>query len=483
MHPSLHDPEPTRVIELFCEISKIPRGSKKEKQVSDYIAAFARDLGLETYQDDMHNLIVYKDASPGYAGAPVTVLQSHLDMVWDKDKCVDFNFKTDHIKVIRDGKYIRAEGTTLGADNGIGMAYMMAIMEAKDLKHPPLELVFTTDKEAGMSGVENLDLSRIEGRLFINTDCYSIVMGCAGYQIMYLDVPKILRLADTEKTTYAISIEGLLGGHCGEDAVKERGNAMVLLGRIVHDFVSRFDMDIVSFDGGIISGAIPRYASCIVMLNKARLSAVRAALSNWGVVFRRELSVSDPGVKVIIVKVQQAKEVLSVVTQATFLDLMLLAPSGAQTRSMKFPYIPETSVNLGIVSTYESKIRVTATILSLIDSKRKNIVKKISLLCSLLGIIYSLGDSKPAWEYDEKSRVAKLIDNIHYRKYGKPAKMLCTHATTEGVVISKAIPGVDLVCVGPQILDAHTPKERVEIESIRREWEQLITLLEELINY
>lgn len=477
--------EPRRVLEVFGDLCSIPHGSKNEKAISDYVRDFCLARGLQTYQDEANNLIIEKPATPGYEKLLTVVLQAHLDMVCEKNSSSTHDFSRDPIHILRDGDRIYADGTTLGADDATGVAFALCVLESKDIPHPALEVVLTVDEEAGMGGIKALDFSRLSGRVIINLDCSDegIVVGCSGVAEAQIALPMKAQPLSEAWTRKTIKIRGLKGGHSGLDIAKERGNANLLMARVIADLRKTCDLRICSFDGGEHTNAIVRECDATVAFEKCWSEDMTQKVDEWRAALRKELKVSDPGVALATEDQTLPVKVFSGSDTDRILDTLLLLPSGVITMSMEVSGLPETSGNIGSVATVDQGIVVKALYRSGLDSKKQFLLDRCARVARLVGGKFSINSNSPEWEYKADSRLASLIRKLFRSAYGRDLVVEVSHGGNECGMFFRRFPDADIVCTGTRIIGAHTPEESVHVSAIQKEWKMLCLTLEHMAEY
>lgn len=485
MYDCLKGLEPARVFEVFGQICEIPHGSKNEKAVSDYIYKFCVERGLDTYQDEANNLIIKKPATPGYENAPVTILQAHMDMVCEKNADKVHDFTRDPVPVVRDGDRIHADGTTLGADDGTGVAFALCVLESEDIPHPALEVVLTTDEEAGMSGIKALDFSRIQGRVVINLDCSDegIVVGCAGCTSLRMELDLQREEVPEGYEIGELKIRGLKGGHSGLDITKERGNANVLLARMLSSLEREAQIRIGSVSGGLQTNAICREAQAVIAYPADREQELQRLIEAWDKVLKNEFKASDAGVRTYLDKGQRKETVFTKDSAGRLLDLVLNIDCGVIAMNAEVPGVPETSGNIGVVTTEENKVAIRVLYRSCYDSKKSYVLDKCSRLSRILGAALTVESSSPEWEYKADSRLSALIQKIFEKRYGRKLAVEVSHGGNECGAFFRQFPDADIVCTGTQIQGAHTPDESVLVSIVQKEWEMLCLTLKGMLEY
>ncbi|MBO5561797.1 MAG: aminoacyl-histidine dipeptidase [Firmicutes bacterium] len=465
----------SRVLHYFEEINKIPRGSGNEKAVSDYLMAFAKEKGLLAHQDKANNVIIKKAASNGMESFRPVCIQGHMDMVCEKNADVEHDFTKDPIKVIYDGEYIHAGGTTLGADDGIAVAMALALLEDDDLPHPALEVLITTDEEVGMLGAAAFDPKLISARLLLNIDSEIegvFTVGCAGGVKTHSHIP-----VEYEKNTapaYLVSISGLQGGHSGIEIHKERGNANKLILRIYDMLKADFsDLAIAEVFGGAKDNAIPRTAE-MVLATSAPFEDISEHIKIIEKTFLNELNGKDE-VKISIEKTS-AGRVFTAESAERLSTFAALVPNGVQSNNLALG-MPEVSNNLGVIRQNEDDVEFICALRSSTASLKTELfgrVKKLTEVCG--GRLDFIGDY-PAWEFKNESPLRDIFVSEYKKMYGKDPVVETVHAGLECGLIGEKIPDMDMISFGPNLLDIHTPKERAEIMSIERVWNFLTAVL------
>ncbi|WP_419742124.1 aminoacyl-histidine dipeptidase [Paraclostridium dentum] len=481
MNSVLKDLQPSLVFKYFEEISQIPRGSKNEKAISDYLRNFGESLGLETIQDESLNIIIRKPATPGYENAPGVVLQGHMDMVCEKNKSTNHDFMKDPIKLRIDGDYIYATDTTLGADNGIAVAMGLAILASNDIAHPALEVLVTVDEEAGMTGAMALDGSLVKGKYILNLDSEEeghLLVSCAGGVTALSTLPVEFVNADAAKTAYLLEVKGLLGGHSGMDIIKQRGNANKLLGRLLN--LLDFDFDLAKVEGGSKNNAIPREADCVIMINNDQKYKFKACVDAITATFKHELSTSDPGLEIVCSETTMPASVLNADSKDKVVKMLNLIPNAIQTMSMDIENLVESSTNLGVVRTTDSTVTFECAVRSSVKSLKEDITARMNLLISELGGSMELISDYPAWEYAKGSELEKICVEAFKNLTGKDPIIMALHAGLECGLLLDKIPHAEAISFGPNMHDVHTPNEHLSISSTENTWNYLVAILKSM---
>lgn len=476
--------EPRALWNHFDRILATPRPSKKEAAMRDYVLEVAGRRSLQSRSDAAGNLVVAVPATPGRERAPTVVLQSHLDMVTEKNSGVAFDFDRDPIVPRRDGDWLYATGTTLGSDNGIGVAAMLAVAEADDLAHGPLELLFTVEEETGLVGASALDPALVTGRTLLNLDTEeegALYVGCAGGAGSELEIP-IDRMSGAEgRSTVAVKVAGLLGGHSGVDIHLQRGNALGILARALHALWKEFQFEVVAVTGGNLTNAIPREAEAALRLAAGDGPAFERALDAELGRVKTELAKTDPGLTWSIAAAADAgPEVWSDAAAARILALLAALPHGVLRMSDAIPGLVETSTNFARVRSEPRALQISMSNRSSVDSALRATQAKMSAFAELAGGEATQSEGYPGWQPDMDSRVLAVMKRVHAAVAGAEPKIQAIHAGLECGVLGAKLPGSDMISFGPQIEHPHSPDERVHIESVGRFWKLLRAALEEL---
>ena len=457
----LQNLEPKLVFDFFEKISDIPRGSGNEKAISDYLLNFGKELGLETIQDEALNIIIKKPASKGYENAPTVIIQGHMDMVCEKNNGTDHDFEKDPLKLRIVDDYIYATDTTLGADNGIAVAYGMALLADNSIPHPALEVLITTDEETGMSGAMAVSKDNLDGKLLINLDNEEegeLLVSCAG-GVRTNSAIKIEWQDRADKATMSINISGLKGGHSGMDIIKERGNSNKILGRILKALKDELEFNIVKINGGSKNNAIPREAEVIISLDNSNVDKVTSIVNELADVFANELKAQDSGLKVVVnkVSVDESKEFNKDTTDKV-INLLYLYPNGVNTRSTEIDGLVESSTNLGVLSTNEDYVEFDSAVRSSVPSLKKEIELRIKTITEIIGAEFSSKSDYPGWEYDPNSKMREICQKVYKDMTGKEAKIVAIHAGVECGLFNEKLGNLDMISFGPNLYDVHTPQ-------------------------
>lgn len=476
--------KPEKVFYYFEEITRIPRGSGNEQQISNYLINFAKQNSLEFIQDDALNVIIKKPGTIGYETAPTVILQGHMDMVCEKNQKTIHDFEKDPIPLFIEGDFIKAKGTTLGADNGIALAYMLAILEDQEHPHPPLEILITTDEEVGMKGALALDGELLEGRILINLDTEeegAILVSCAGGARVTAKLPLDVISNNNSYETYHLSIRGLKGGHSGIDINMGRGNANLLMGRILYDLSKIVEYDLIKIEGGSKDNAIPRESDAWISISPKDKKKLEEKINQWSSILAHEYHSIDVDIEVKANKVVLANSIrLSKTTKDKILSLLLTIPNGVQSMSPDMPNLVQSSLNLGVVRMEEKHIIFTTAIRSSVKTLKQHMINQLESLFTQLGATIDIYGDYPAWEYKEESPIREIFQKVYQDIYGKDVEVKAIHAGLECGIFAEKLTGVDMVSFGPNMWDVHTPDERVSISSTERMWNYLLAVLREI---
>ncbi len=478
--------EPHKVFSYFEEITRIPHGSRNTQAISDYLMEFARAHGLEAYQDVMGNVIMIAPASAGYEDAAPVILQGHMDMVCEKEPGCAIDFAKDSLDLVVEGNFLTARGTTLGADDGIAVAFALAILDSPEIVHPRLEVVITVDEEIGMLGADAIDVGMLRGRYMLNIDSTAegeFLTSCAGGMSLIGSLP--LRRETVHGVGVSIRISGLLGGHSGEEIDKERANADILMGRVLNEIAKQTPFGIISMAGGTKDNAIPR--ECVAELVIPNHCSEQTVSSDQLLdlnILREEISheyaASDPGIQIEVTLTGETDaSVTDMISTEKVIFLLRSLPNGVQHYSMELPGLVETSLNLGILQMTEEELSVTISIRSSVSSRKTDLADRVCRILAWLGAEAEACGDYPAWEYVPQSVLRETITRIYREHFGKEPSYTAIHAGLECGIFSEKLPGLDCVSFGPDMYDIHTTGERLSISSVQRVWEFLEQLLAE----
>ncbi len=472
--------EPQKVFRFFNEISLIPRGSGNMEQISSYCCDFAYSRGLDFVKDEACNVVIFKNGSAGRENEAPVILQGHLDMVCEKTAETAIDFKNDPLELIIDGDFITANGTTLGGDDGIAVAFCLALLDSADISHPPLEVVFTTDEETGMFGAEAIDTSVLKGKRMINIDSEeegTLWVSCAGGARTDIKMP--YAAADSGCTACEIVICGLHGGHSGAEIHRGYANANILMGRVLKEISGSVDYCIVSINGGTMDNAITRECTAKIVINSDS-EALFKVINRLNSKLRKEFALTDPDLNL---KIRQCDNVRSCICKADsnrLVDMLCEFPYGVMAMSKEIDGLVETSLNLGAVKTKDDCVTFTFLLRSIIDDERIKLTKKLLDIAEKYSAETCVHSEYPAWEYKKDSVLQTVFANAYKNVFGKEMTVTAIHAGLECGLFCGKIEGLDCVSFGPDILDIHTPEERLSVSSCARMWEYLLEVLKSL---
>jgi len=495
--------EPKQVFKYFEDLTFIPRESGNEQAVSDYLVSFARNHGLEYAQDEALNVMIFKEATPGYADHPGVILQAHMDMVCAKKSWSEIDFDSDPIPFEIDGDKIIARETSLGADDGIGVAFILALLADDGLSHPRLEAVFTTEEETGLFGVEKLDYGKLTGEYVISLDAADegvAVIGCAGGPVICSKIPVTRTEADSSLNYYKIKIQGLRGGHSGEDIHRGRAHANKLMGRLLMELWQTLGQDnfaLAGFRGGDKSNSISRTAEAVVGIRPGYTDSVRNGImtlelmdnetraktivEKYAEIYKDEYRINDPGIEVIWDKAEMPEKVLCSASAQKILGYVELAESGIVRMDEEFPHLVESSVNLGAVRIRQEHAEFWHVVRSSRQSQADMMAGKIYRITELLGGGHSVPAGSPPWQADPESQVRAAYSRVYRRLFDRDPDILVLHAALEPCKMAeRAGRKLDMIAFGPDVRNLHAPGEYVTISSCQKLWKTLKMLLEEL---
>ncbi|MGA7382345.1 MAG: aminoacyl-histidine dipeptidase [Terriglobales bacterium] len=482
MIPALANLEPQPVWKHFDQLAAIPRASTKEAAARDYVRALAKKLGLESVQDDAGNLVIRKPAHRGREAAPMALLQGHLDMVCEKNEGTIHNFDVDPIQVVRDGDWLRASGTTLGSDNGVGVSAALAVMESHDIAHGPLEFVFTIDEETGLTGASAFPGGLLKSKYFLNLDNEekgTLCIGCSGGVKTTARRKVRLRPAGAG-SAWRIKVSGLKGGHSGVDIHQGRGNALRIMGGVLQVLLDRLPLEISEINGGSAQNAIPREAAALVVADSSREGELKSLVAAAEAGYKADLGAFDSGLQITAEKAERPANVLDATDAKQAVALLASLHHGVLAMSPDVAGLVQTSTNLATVNTKGDVVEMVTSQRSAIESSMLSAARMVATVCRLAGFEVEHGGKYPGWKPEPKSDIVRKLQEVHQRLFGEPAKLIAMHAGLECGVIGEKYPGMQMVSFGPTIVDPHSPNERVQISSVESFWNYLKLVLENL---
>jgi dipeptidase D len=475
--------DPQALWRHFDRILTIPRGSKEEDRIREYVLEVAARRGLSHRRDDAGNVVVRKPGTAGRQGDAITVLQAHLDMVNEKNADVAHDFSRDAIQPRREGEWLMATGTTLGADNGIGVAALLALAEADELAHGPLELLFTIDEETGLTGAMRLDGGLLEGRRLINLDSEeedAICVGCAGGGQTTLSLPLTCEAAPAGAAAFTVALSGLKGGHSGLDIQLQRGNAVKLLARLLHAAAHGVPLRLAGFQGGNKHNAIPREAAAVVLVRGEDEAALRAALERELAAVRLEYAVADGGIVLALSGSAAPARAWGEACGTRALHLLEALPHGVLAMSQDIAGLVETSTSLATARVEGDALVLVCSTRSSINPALAAVRRRIRAIGLLAGAAVEEKEAYPGWKPELASPLLAVVQAAHRAVMGREPRLEAVHAGLECGIIGEKVPGMDMVSIGPRIENPHSPDERVRIESVERFWRVLTDVLERL---
>ncbi len=474
--------EPKEVFSYFEEISSIPRASYHEEKISDYCAAFAKKHHLEYIQDELKNVIIIKEATPGYEQEEPMIIQGHLDMVCENQPDCKIDFDKDGIKLMIDGDDITADGTTLGGDDGIAIAYALAVLASDTIEHPRLEVIFTVSEEVGMEGAEGIDVSMLKGRRLLNLDSEEegiLLAGCAGGARIECKLP--VKCINVKGSVMELKVHGLAGGHSGVEINKGRANANMLMGRILVGLAKQTAYHLALLQGGRKDNAIPRECRAILCLPQQELDAAVKAVEKMQKDIANEYAVTDKNIQ-ISTKTDQSEipfQMLDADSTKKAVLLLNALPNGVQTMSADVEGLVETSLNLGVLDLNYKEMTLSYAVRSSVGSAKGALLDHMVYLCQGIGGSAEISGDYPAWEYKRDSAFREKIAAVYERMYGKPPVIEAIHAGLECGLLAGKLPGLDCISIGPDMKDVHTTEEKLNISSTRRVWEFILEVLKD----
>ncbi|MEO9570488.1 MAG: aminoacyl-histidine dipeptidase [Polaribacter sp.] len=483
MSEAIRNLEPKVVWNHFADLNAVPRPSKKEERVIQFMVDFGKNLNLKTIVDKVGNVIITKPATKGLEDRQTVVLQSHLDMVHQKNSDTIFDFDKEGIKMLIDEDWVTADGTTLGADNGLGVAAIMAILSSSNLKHPNIEALFTIDEETGMTGAMGLEGGILKGDILLNLDTEEddeIGMGCAGG----IDITAVRTYSEEEipknSTAYSITVKGLNGGHSGMDIIKGLGNANKIMNRLLFDGFTNFGLRISEINGGSLRNAIPRESFALIIVDtiskEAFLLETKLLINN----IKDEFLTLEPNLVVEITETNNPKSIVELGVQEGFLKSMYAAHNGVYRMSPDITDLVETSNNIARVIVKDGKIKIGCLTRSSSESNKLDLASSLKSAFELSGFDVTLSGEYPGWQPNVNSAILKVVSNLYENLHGDKAHVAACHAGLECGILGQNYPEMDMVSFGPTIKGAHSPDERASISSTQKFWSFLVAILENI---
>lgn len=478
---TLEEFEPKKVIYYFKELTKIPRGSGNEEEVSNYLKTFAEKRGLQVIQDKIFNIIIKKPGTKGYEKSDPVILQGHMDMVNEKYSDVSHDFSKDPLELELKEDMLYAKGTTLGADNGIAVAYILSILDSDDLSHPPIEALITVEEETGMLGASSINAKDLSGKTLINLDSEeegTFLVSCAGgaKNIINLNIEK----ENKKGFMYNLKIYGLLGGHSGMDIIKERGNAIKILGRVLDSIREEFTYDIIKISGGAKNNAIAREAFASILLHEEN-SDLLSFIEKINLKLGKEFNPQDKNLKV---EINPSKEYSGPVytgkSKNEVVDMINILPDGVVNNNQEIKGLVETSLNLGVLTEIDNHLEFNIAVRSSVKSRKEYLLKKLQIIAKVFKAESLVLSSYPEWEFKKDSPIRESFAKTYEEMYSEKPKIDALHAGLECGILNEKMPYLDIISLGPNLYDVHTPNEHMSLSSIKNVYEFLINALSKL---
>lgn len=475
--------QPEKIWFYFNEILKVPRPSKKEEKIAAYLMNFAKEQNLEAKLDEIGNVYIAKPASKGFENLQTVVLQSHLDMVCEKNSDKTHDFDNDAIDARIEGEWVKANGTTLGGDDGIGIAASLAILASDDIQHGPIECLFTVDEETGLTGAFALSTDLLKGKILLNLDSEDegeIFIGCAGGKDTTAEFDYTTENIENNSVAYKISISGLTGGHSGDDINKGLGNANKLLNRFLWDTTRKYGIRIADINGGNLRNAIPREAFAVITVAKDKADALLNDAKRYNETIRFEYRSTEPGLLFSIEKTELPANVINKDIQFKLINALYACPHGVISMSREINNFVETSTNLASVKMKDHKIIITTSQRSSVESAKEDICNMVASVFNLIGAKVTQGDGYPGWTPNPDSVILEISKKSYISLFNKEPKVLAIHAGLECGLIGEKYPEMDMISYGPTIKGAHSPDERMKIDTVKMFWDLTLDILKNI---
>lgn len=480
MNEEIRSLEPKNLWNKFADLNEVPRPSKKEERVIEFIKKFGNQLNLETMVDKVGNVIIRKSATKGMENRKAVVLQSHLDMVHQKNNSTNFDFDTQGIDMYVDGDWVRARGTTLGADNGLGVATIMAILESDDIAHPELEALFTIDEETGMTGAKGLEPGMLKGEILLNLDTEEddeIGIGCAGGVDLTATRPFKEEETPEGSVAYQIILNGLKGGHSGMDIIKGLGNANKLMNRLLYRVSENIELRVAEINGGGLRNAIPRESEAIVVIDDFQKKVLLQELDDEISRIKEEFANVEPNLQVEINAVEVPEKVMDPDAQEALIKAVYTALNGVYRMSPEIEGLVETSNNIARVEVKEGRINILCLTRSSVESLKDDLINSLQSAFELAGFNVELSGDYPGWAPNRDSAILKVLDKLYQKLNNEKADIAACHAGLECGIIGNHYPEMDMISFGPTIRGAHSPDERASIKSVKKYWKFILEIL------
>ena len=483
MSSEIRQLEPKSLWNHFSDLNAIPRPSKKEERIIQFMVDFGQKLELDTFVDQVGNVIITKPATKGFENRKTIVMQSHLDMVHQKNADTIFDFDTEGIRMVMDGDWVTAEGTTLGADNGLGVAAIMAILSSKDIPHPKIEALFTIDEETGMTGAMGLKSGLLSGEILLNLDTEEddeIDVGCAGGLDVTAKRTYQQEAIPTKTTAYQISVTGLQGGHSGMDIHKGLGNANKIMNRLLFDGFENFGLRIVEIKGGSLRNAIPRESFATLVIDTIAKEPFLFEMGELIEIIRNEFKTTDPHLSIQIKETETSKKVMELEAQERCLKAMYAALNGVYKMSSDMPDLVETSNNIAKVLVQDGQIQIDCLTRSSSESSKFDLASSLRASFELAGFEVSYSGAYPGWQPNVDSEILNILTKNYEALFHEKPRVVACHAGLECGILGKNYPKMDMISFGPTIKGAHSPDERVSVSSVQKFWTFLVRILESI---
>ncbi|MEM7381218.1 MAG: aminoacyl-histidine dipeptidase [Bacteroidota bacterium] len=481
MSEAIRQLEPKAVWNRFADLNAVPRPSKKEERVIQFMLDFGLNLGLESFKDGVGNVIIRKPAAPGMENRKTVTMQSHLDMVHQKNSGTDFDFDQEGIRMQISGDWVKAEGTTLGADNGLGVAAIMAVLESDTIAHPPVEALFTIDEETGMTGAMGLEGGILQGDILLNLDTEEddeIDIGCAGGVDVTAKGVYEQQAVMTESIAFSISVKGLNGGHSGMDIHRGRGNANKIMNRLLYEASSSFGVQLAEIDGGGLRNAIPRESFATVIVSLDKKQEFNISMEQWIDTLKLEFAEVDPDLEISITATDLPDSVMDPTDQKKLLRAIYAAWNGVYKMSASLADLVETSNNIARVRVGDGKLSISCLTRSSVESSKTDLANTLKAVFELAGYEVTLSGSYPGWRPNPSSEILKVLKSQYKTLFQEEPRVVACHAGLECGILGQHYPEMDMISIGPTIEGAHSPDERLSIPSVQKFWKFLKSVLE-----
>ena len=475
--------KPAKLWYYFNEVLQIPRPSKKEEKIIEYLLAFGQEQNLETLQDEIKNVLIRKPATKGYESLKSVVLQSHMDMVCEKNSDVEHDFENDPIDAYIEDGWVKARGTTLGADDGIGVAAQLAILASDDIQHGPIECLFTIDEETGLTGAFGLKPGFLNSEILLNLDSEDegeLFIGCAGGKDTIITIPYNKVEVKDGYLFLKIQVSGLMGGHSGDDIQKGKGNANKLLNRLLWISADNYGIRLVKFDGGNLRNAIAREAFAIVGVPVSHEIAFKEFVKEYSSTVRSEYKITEPDLDISCSVTNSSNHFIDLISQEKLLNSLYACPHGVIAWSAEIPNFVETSTNLASIKTHDDEISITTSQRSSVESAKDDICNMVASVFRLTNAQIEHTDGYPGWKPNPASKVVKITEDAYERLFKVKPKVLAIHAGLECGLIGDVYPNMDMISFGPSIRGAHSPDERLNIETVQKFWDLTLDVLKNI---